>query len=265
MKVFNKILENLKKSLTLNDIYDKDTVQKIIDGESVRLFECENGHIFDEDLTVGVKTNMESLYGVSSEFPDSHYEYLQGCPYCNSIELEELGLYSLEDFQEGNMLEAFGGKWKHIAGPRYDTMDMKYYEGNIRKKLLPLLREYGINMGEIPYVDKPGTQKYVGRTPNHERVILTFQNTHQDKRDYREGITDMLITVDLDGAEEEAGVVDLRQNGAEEDAFELITMTLENLGYDMNKTQEESESKDSTEDDLGDEVNGLANFNKRGN
>ena len=75
----------------------------------------------------------------------------------------------------------------------------------------------------------------------------------------------MLITVDLDGAEEEAGVVDLRQNGAEEDAFELITMTLENLGYDMNKTQEESESKDSTEDDLGDEVNGLANFNKRGN
>ena len=150
-------------------------------------------------------------------------------------------------------------KWKHIAGPRYKPMDEKY-EMDIMTKLIPMLYKYGIRMSQRPIQDKPGKQVYIGYDKDYNRIRFSFYNQHEDKLENREGKYDMLVTIDYTDSSVEAGVVDLRNKDSVEKAFELITMTLEDLGYNVDGSEGTSKEQPKSEDDI--ELDNLASFKK---
>ena len=151
-------------------------------------------------------------------------------------------------------------KWKHIAGPRYKFMDEKY-EMNIMTKLIPMLYKYGIDIAQRPIQDKPGKQSYVGYDKDYNKIRFNFYNQHEDKLDNREGKYDMLVTIDYKENSVEAGVVDLRNKDYAEKAFEIITMTLEDLGFNLDGSKETpKEEQPKSEDDI--ELDNLASFKK---
>lgn len=148
-------------------------------------------------------------------------------------------------------------KWKHISGPRYKFMDDKY-ELNIMTKLIPMLHKYGITMVQRPVIDKPGKQVYNGYDSNHNRISFGFYNQHEDKLDNREGKYDMLVTIKYNGTETEAGVINLQDRDYIEEAFEIITMTLEDLGFKLDGQEETNKEEPKSSEDL--ELDDLANF-----
>lgn len=246
MKVYNKILENLRDSIKLKSL-DDDTIEQVIDGKTVRLYKCDDcGNIFNEDYIVSVKTDMESLYGVGSYFPNHNYEYLSGCPSCNSIDISEIGLFELEDFEDYEIFKEGFTKWKHIYGPKYKYMDEKYEE-QIMTKLIPMLRKYGLSMSQRPISDKPGSQKYIGRDAENESVGISFHSQHVDKENNRESKYDLLVKIYYKGNRVEAGVIDLNSPDTINKAFELITMTLEDLGVSL-EGMEKPKTKDETKE-----------------
>jgi hypothetical protein len=131
-------------------------------------------------------------------------------------------------------------------------MDDKY-ELNIMTKLIPMLNQYGLDFPRRPIQDKPGSQTYIGYDSDLNKIRLTFYNQHEDKLNNREGKYDMLVTIDYKGQSTEAGVVDLKSRNSLDEAFELITMTLEDLGFNID-TKEKETSNDSSE------LDDLANF-----
>ena len=252
MKVYNKILENLRNGIKLQSLND-DIIEKVADGCTVRLYQCNDcGGVFDEDSIVSVRTDMENYYGVGSDFPDHHYENLLGCPDCNSTDIEELGLYELEDFADGNLYEA--SQWKRLSGPKYKNMDEKY-EKNIINKLIPMLHNYGLDMALYPTKSAPGYQNYAGYAEDGSRVDFKFISEYEPTRNNRNGKYDMTVKIHHKGNEEIAGVINLNNRDSVDEAFELITMTLENMGIIGNK-QEEKPAEDNSE------LDDLANFKK---
>ena len=232
MKIGNKILSSLREAIKLSDL-DDELQRKIVKENFVTKLTkcCDCGQLFDSADTVGVRTNMEDLYGVSDEFPDGTYDYLDGCPYCESIDIEDLGLYDYNDFEDKDLFKE--SKWTHLSGPKYGYMDEKQYQFNIIKKLIPMLNKYDIELFPKAFVDKPGKQTYIGKDLLGKKIRIIFYNAHKDKMANREGKYDMLVEVSYDGNREEAGVIDLTSEDAAEQAFSLITMTLENLGFTL--------------------------------
>lgn len=158
----------------------------------------------------------------------------------------------LSNLREQERLDEYT-KWKRIAGPKYKNMD-ETYELDIMTKLVPMLNKYGIKMVQHPLVDKPGKQTYVGFDNDGNKIRFNFYNQHEDKLDNREGKYDMLVTIDYEGETVEAGVVDLKSKDGVENAFSLITMTLEDLGVNINNNAKEVNQETNTE------LDDLANF-----
>ena len=70
----------------------------------------------------------------------------------------------------------------------------------------------------------------------------------------------MLVTIDYKDNSVEAGVVDLKNKDSVEKAFELITMTLEDLGYNVDGSEGTPKEQPKSEDDT--ELDNLASFKK---
>lgn len=136
-------------------------------------------------------------------------------------------------------------KWRHYSGQRLSAMD-DGYEQKIQNKLLPLLNGYDIKMHERPFIDKPGRQVYYGTTPSGDEIVLTFYNHHDDKAENREGKHDMLVNVMFNGNKQDAGVINLDNVDGLDDAFGLITMTLEDLGFKLSDGEDKKEVKKSS-------------------
>ena len=146
-------------------------------------------------------------------------------------------------------------KWKHLAGPRYKHMDDKY-EPKILFKLFPMLAKYGIKMLYKPIKDEPGYQIYLGSDENDNSITLEFINKYEPGLDNREGKYDMFVKVGYNYKTADAGVIDLSKKDHVEKAFELITMTLEDL---MNENKEVyKDEKEEQEDNP--ELDSLAKF-----
>ena len=137
-------------------------------------------------------------------------------------------------------------KWKRLSGPRYKHMDEKYQK-KIISKLFPMLRKYGINMLYRPIEDSPGSQLYVGRDSNGNRVSLEFINKYEPGLDNRVAKYDMFVKVGYKDEVVDGGVVDLNKKSHVEDAFSIITMTLENLGANNNNEEPSEDKEDTTE------------------
>lgn len=255
MRLQNRILEYVRHGVSLARL-DDDTIERVVGGGLAKLYKCEDcGVIFEEENSALVRTDMEAFYGVSSLFPDTHYENLTGCPSCFSVELEDLGTFSLEDFddyEEFKMTE--GTQWRHIAGPKQKYMDQGYQQA-IMKKLNKLLSAYDIDMINKPIINKPHAQTYIGYDTDNNQIQIIFSSRHIDKMDYREGKNDMLVQIRYKDKLETAGVVDLSNKDNLDAAFQIITMTLENMGFKLEGQEDKKE-----ENKLDPEIENLRNF-----
>lgn len=147
--------------------------------------------------------------------------------------------------------------WKHIGGPKRKFMDEKYMK-NIINKLIPMLHQYGIEMSLYPSKDAPGYQNYMGYAPDKSRIDFKFISSFKPTSGDREGKYDMTVKIYHEGDEEIAGVITLGSRDEVEEAFEIITMTLENMGIIGDKPKGEETDKPKSKEDL--ELDDLAKF-----
>lgn len=65
------------------------------------IYKCNNcGAYLSEEELVSEKICMEAYYGVSSDFPDRHYQNMSKCPYC-----EELNNFEEFEYDESDILD----------------------------------------------------------------------------------------------------------------------------------------------------------------
>ena len=262
MRVHHQILENLKSDLRLADIEDTDISDKIIDGSSVELYRCENcGYICDEDGLGSKRVNLEYYYGVSDLFPDSHYGDITVCDKCGSEDIEDLGWCDLEDFEDASEYADInpmneGTKWTSLTGKKYRYMD-EFYMNEIITKLFPMLRQYGINMLNSPVKEGPGVAVYMGRDENDKQISLEFINKYEPGLKNREGENDMFVKASYGWTKRDVGMIDLSTEEGIEQAFSLITMTLEDI---TNEDIDDKEEEENNNDDYDQELEDLANF-----
>lgn len=145
-------------------------------------------------------------------------------------------------------------KWKHIAGPKYKHMDQKY-EQRIDIKLFPMLRKYGINLLNRPIEEGPGHMVFIGRDENDKQVVMEFINKYEPGLDNRLAKYDMFVKVSYNGKTENTGMIDLSKKDCVDQAFSLITMTLEDLSKEENE-----EVKEEPKEEINQELEDLAKF-----
>ena len=243
MKLINEIWTNLRDRIKFEDL-DGDLQEKIEDGYTLTLYKCDDcDNIFEEENGGSKRVNMEVMYGVASLFPDSHYQDLLCCPRCDSLEIRELGTFNKEDFEDEELNESM---WKRIAGKRQKFMDQGY-DKQIETKLLPMLNSYGIKMNTYPSVVNPGKYVYSGKCDDNT-IRISFYNSTDDNKEYSDNPYSMLVNVSLNGESTDAGVIDLTKEDSINDAFSLITMTLEDLGLNLFNKQEEEKPEEDDED-----------------
>ena len=126
--------------------------------------------------------------------------------------------------------------YDHQSGPRYRMGSDIIVD--LVQKLIPMLQEYGIDLKKYPSISKAGYLEYVGRDKDGNRLSLYFSPENVDKDNYREDKNDIYVKVSYDG-ESDSGVIQLDKDDNVKEAFSLITMLLENLGYFKNNKSEE--------------------------
>ena len=164
--------------------------------------------------------------------------------------LENLGVYDSYN-KESELLER--SQWTQIFGKKSPAMDTKHYQGKIIRKLIPLLKKYGIDISMFPNPDEPGYQVYSAYGSDKGRIDFKFINGYTPTEDYRNGKYDMTVKILNNGNEETAGVINLSNANYVDEAFEIITMTLENMGLlpdDIQTDEYEVNSQDNQNDDI---------------
>ena len=238
MKLINEIWTNLKNNIKFEDLSD-EIKEKIADDYTLTLWKCDScNNIFEEDEADSKRVNMEVYYGVASLFPDSHYSDIAVCPRCGSEDIEEIGIFNKEDFEE----ELKESMWKRINGPREKFMDQGYSK-QIESELLPMLNAYGIDMNSYPTILKPGKYVYRGKLGD-DSIRISFYNSTNDNKEYSDNPYSMLVNVSVNGNGVDAGVIDLTKEDSIDEAFILITMTLDDLKSDKGKEDESEPEED---------------------
>ena len=244
MKLINEIWTNLKNSIKFEDLSD-EIKEKIANDYTLTLWKCDScNNIFEEDEADSKKVNMEVYYGVASLFPDSHYSDIAVCPRCGSEDIEEVGIFNKEDFEE----ELKESEWKRIGGPRRRFMD-EGYSNLIEKKLIPMLNAYksDLSVNTYPSSKKPGVYMYRG-TYGEKPFKLYFYNANTDSEGVEEGNFSMLVKLLTDDNFIDVGVVDLTNQDGLEDAFSLITRSLDDTGITKDKESTKEEPEEDDED-----------------
>ena len=67
----------------------------------MKIYKCNNcGVYLSEEELVSEKICMEAFHGVSSDFPDKHYQNMSRCPFCN-----ELNNFEEFEYDESDILD----------------------------------------------------------------------------------------------------------------------------------------------------------------
>ena len=244
----NILLESFNsKKPKLSDL--SSYIQELLfDGNVVSLKKCENcGNVFDDSLASSyINVDMEDYYGVGSYFPDHHYQSMLACPNCKSIDIDDLGEYSLEDFDDAWKLEE-ASIFKRIAGP--DRKQVKEYLKDITNNLFPLLEEFGIKMYNNPMTLQPGKVVYAGLLSG-KQIQLAFFNAYEDNKDIGEGEDALFCKLAYNSKTSDVGYIKVDSEENADIAFSQITKTLEELGYETQADIEakEQEAKKQEED-----------------
>lgn len=149
-------------------------------------------------------------------------------------------------------------RWNRIYGKDRKTMD-EAYERDIRNKLIPMLNNYQeLKMFSTPTIDEPGYQVYNGYTKDNDRIDFKFIEGYKPTMQNRNGKYDITVIITFEGQEEIAGVINLKKQDYVDEAFEIITMTLERMGIIGEKQPEENKEDNSELDDLANFKKGLS-------
>lgn len=102
----NLILESFNEDKPKVVDLSSTAQEELFDNKVITLYRCsECDYVFGDSEMSSAEVDMEDYYGVGSDFPDHHIQSLQACPKCKSVDLESLGEFSLDDFEDGWKLE----------------------------------------------------------------------------------------------------------------------------------------------------------------
>jgi len=97
MSLYSNIKKNLKESVKYKDLNDDAKIELSERGRWTCYYCDECGSCFNELDSKNV--DLESYYGVGSDFPDTHYGTFYYCPNCGAESPQEVTLY-FEDLLE---------------------------------------------------------------------------------------------------------------------------------------------------------------------
>ena len=138
--------------------------------------------------------------------------------------------------------------WKRILGPRTKFMDEKYQD-LIQYKLIPILRDYDIDVNKNPSVNKPGKQTYTGYDVNGDRILFAFSNNNKNMDPYDKKKWTMFLRIYYKNDFIDVGMIDLANQDDLNRSFSLITQTLEDMGFKLKGQDEEQGTETSQEVD----------------
>lgn len=242
----NKLLESFNsKKPKVSDL--SSYIQELLfDGNVVSLNKCsECDYIFDDSEATSVDVDMEDYYDVGSDFPDHHIESMSACPKCKSTDIESLGQYDLDDFEDAwKLKESF---FSRVAGPK--RKQVTEYVNDLKNNLFPLLNEFGIKLYSSPMTTQPGKVVYAGNLDG-KQIQLVFMNAYEDNKDVGEGEDILYCKISYNSRMKDVGYIKVDNEENADMAFSQITKTLEELGYETQADIEakEQEAKKQEED-----------------
>ena len=239
--------------------------EELFDNKAVNLYRCNVcDRVFSDNEMDSVEVDMEDYYGVEADFPDHHYENMSVCPKCKSIEFEDLGVFDLEDFKDGwklqeNLKEA--GIFQRIAGPK--RKQIRDYYKDITKNLFPLLQEFGIKMYANPMTQQPGKAVFAGNVDG-KQIQIAFYNAYEDNKELGEPKDMLYCKVMYNSKMKDVGYIDISTPDNADNAFSMITKTLEELGY-ITQADREAQEQKAIEDSKAKEEEEARQYNENEN
>lgn len=252
------LLESFNEKKPMITDLSSTAEEELFDNKVISLYRCEDcGKVFSDNEMDSVEVDMETYYGVGSDFPDHHYQSMSACPGCKSIDYEDLGTFELSDFEDGwkleddeNLNEA--NIFQRIAGPK--RKQIRDYFKDLTKNLFPLLQEFGIKLYANPMTHQPGKAVFAGNLDG-KQVQIAFYNAYEDNKELGEPKDMLFCKVMYNSKMKDVGYIDVSTPENADNAFVMITKTLEELGYitraDMEaqeqRAAEESKAKEEEE------------------
>lgn len=138
--------------------------------------------------------------------------------------------------------------WKRITGPRVKSMDQKYQD-QIIYKLIPVLKDYDIEINTRGYNKGPGSQTYMGFDSEGNRILFVFSNANIEMDPYEKKRWSMFVRIFYKGKAQDVGMIDLNNTDNINKAFSLITQTLEDMGFKL-KGEEQKEEPEAEDPDI---------------
>lgn len=245
MTLGRKLIESFnEKNLSVSDL-TSTSQEELFDNGSIVAYKCEDcGHKFTQSEFGGHK------------MPDGTYE--NACPECKSLNYKKLGVYTLDDFKDGWKLDknlAEANFFSRVSGPK--RKEIREYQPEIEEKLIPKLKEFGLQVYANPTVTQPGKMVYTGSLDG-KQVLLVFTASYEENEDSGEGLK---VKVLYNGQAKDAGYIKLDSEDDADIAFTQITKTLEELGY-QTPSDKEAEQNQEEQKEKEEEINKQEDYEK---
>ena len=137
--------------------------------------------------------------------------------------------------------------FKRVSGPkRKQAAD---YVDDIKNNLFPYLKEFGIEMYGNPMTVTPSRVTFAGKLDDRQ-LQLAFYAAYQENEEMGEGENLLYCKLSYLSNMENVGYIDVSNREVAEQAFSMITKSLEDLGYKTpaDKEAEEQANKEAEEE-----------------
>lgn len=241
--------------------------EELFDNKVINLYRCSDcNRVFSDNEMNSVRVDMEAYYGVGADFPDHHYENMSACPECKSVDFEDLGAFDLDDFEDGWKLQDEedlneASIFQRIAGPK--RKQIRDYYKDITKNLFPLLQEFGIKMYANPMTQQPGKVVFAGNLDG-KQIQIAFYNAYEEDKELGEPKDMLYCKVMYNSKMKDAGYIDVSTPENADNAFSMITKTLEELGY-ITQADKEAQEQKAIEDNKAKEEEEARQYNENEN
>lgn len=241
--------------------------EELFDNKVINLYRCSDcNRVFSDNEMDSVRVDMEDYYGVGADFPDHHYENMSACPECKSVDFEDLGAFDLDDFEDGWKLQDEedlneASIFQRIAGPK--RKQIRDYYKDITKNLLPLLQEFGIKMYANPMTQQPGKVVFAGNLDG-KQIQIAFYNAYEEDKELGEPKDMLYCKVMYNSKMKDVGYIDISTPENADNAFSMITKTLEELGY-ITQADKEAQEQKAIEDNKAKEEEEARQYNENEN
>ncbi len=126
------------------------------------------------------------------------------------------------------------------------------YEDLIKYKLIPILRDYDIDIQPIPVINNATEQVYYGFDKDFNKIsfIFTSQGDELDSEEHKRW--SLFLKILYKNQLVDVGVIDLNSLDDVHKSFSLLSQTLEDMGFKLreDKPEEEPEEKEEVDPDI---------------